>query len=203
MKLLCPALVLCCFLPGMVAAQAPAVADPATRQAAERNFILAALDAAGSEELPLPSELPETMHDEAIALIILAVVPGALPDGWMAKEFRYTIPGTAVSVRMIGADVVVVISVTPYRSSGDQFMLVAQAQVWIKDAQGVVHYRTTFDTIQVAAGERVFFYPLGMNQEGAAPLRVELLVNSFRALEAAWTNLVAERTAEPAGSSSP
>jgi len=158
-----------------------------------RNPALLAISAAGTDFLPKPADIPEALLDEAIAIILFAVVPGsqeAASGGWEAKELKYTIPGTPVSVRLLGQEVVVVVSITPYRSTGKGLMLVAQGQVWYKDGESV-HYRTTFDTINLLFGERVYFYPFGMKDDGSAPLRVELIVNSYRNLEMAWTEYLA------------
>lgn len=181
---------LLCFAASAVFAQ-NRVAGPENLsqvQPLSRNPALLAMAAAGTDYLPKPADIPEALLDDALALIIFAIVPGnkdADAGGWEAKELKYTIPGTPVSVRLLGNEVVVVVSITPYRSTGRGLMLVAQGQVWYKDGE-TVHYRTTFDTINLVFGERVYFYPFGALEDGSAPLRVELIVNSYRNLEAAW-----------------
>ena len=98
---------------------------------------------------------------------------------------KYTIPGTAVSVKMVGSEVAIVITVTPYKKKEGGLLLVAQGQVWYKDGDTGLRYRTTIDTLSVAYGERVLFYPFGAHTIDGAPLRVELIMDRYSADAAA------------------
>jgi len=161
-----------------------------------------ALQAAGVTSLPAPEEIPPALIGEAIALLFFAVVPGADNEAlWQARELQYTIPGTPVSVRMVGSEAIIVVSVTPYRSVGEQLMLVTQGQVWFKEDDGTMRYRTSFDTINMSYGERVFFYPFGVQEDGSTALRLEMVVDSYALLQAAWAKtgaLVMPPTADAA-----
>lgn len=123
--------------------------------------------------------IPTALLGEALTVSILASVgkPSETPS-WEARDVKYTIPGAPVSVRMIGRDTVIVITITPYRNKGG-LLLVAQGQVWIKDGDSKVQYRTTVDTLSVKLGERVLFYPFGAKPESGAPLRVELVMDAW------------------------
>jgi hypothetical protein len=81
---------------------------------------------------------------------------------------------------MIGKDVAIVITVTPYKDKAGGLMLVAQGQVWYKEGEAGLRYRTTVDTLSVKFGERVLFYPFGSQGEGSSPLRVELVIDKYR-----------------------
>ncbi len=135
--------------------------------------------------IPLPVGIPEALLDETLAVMVLASVPRPQPETpWESRDLKYTIPGTAVSVKMIGSDVAVLITVTPYRTPDGRLLLVTQGQVWHKDNDQAIQYKTTLDTINLAFGERVFFYPFGVNADGTNPLRIELMVIPYRTLVA-------------------
>lgn len=124
--------------------------------------------------------IPPELLGEALIVNIAASIgqPSATPV-WQAKDIKYTIPGAAVSVKLLGKDVAVLISITPYKTKDGHLLLVAQGQVWYKDATAGVGYRTTINTLAVAYGERILFYPLGAATDGAAPLRVELSMEKY------------------------
>lgn len=128
--------------------------------------------------------IPPDLIGEALIVNIAASIgqPSATPV-WQAKDIKYTIPGSAVSVKLLGKDVAVLISITPYTTKDGHLLLVAQGQVWYKDATAGVGYRTTINTLSVAYGERILFYPLGAATDGAAPLRVELSMDKYIAAD--------------------
>lgn len=154
------------------------------------SVALAAPGAQAPTPSPAPAEakpvagslesIPPALLDQALSVSVHASV--ARPAGevaWEADEVKYTIPGTSVSVRMVGSDVAVIITLTPYRSNDGGLVLIAQGQVWYKDGTAGVSYRTTLDTINVAFGEPILFYPLGVDAEGAAPLSIAIVVDRY------------------------
>ena len=151
-----------------------------------------AATSAWAQEPPSASEsgslasIPSALIGEALTVTITASVASVaeLP-GWEAKDVKYTIPGTAVSVKMVGSEVAIVITVTPYKKKEGGLLLVAQGQVWYKDGDTGLRYRTTIDTLSVAFGERVLFYPFGAHTSDGAPLRVELIMDRYSADAAA------------------
>lgn len=149
-------------------AQSPTAAAPATVQAEPGSL----------------AAIPAELIDEALIVHIAASIgkPSATPT-WQAKEVKYTIPGSAVSVKLLGKDVAVLISITPYKTKDGHLLLVAQGQVWYKDGAAGVGYRTTINTLSVAFGERILFYPLGVATEGGEPLRVELSMDKYKATD--------------------
>jgi len=157
--------------------------------------------AAGLPE-PSPSSgslesIPSALIGEALTVSIVASVgkPSEAPT-WEARDVKYTIPGTPVSVKMIGRDTVIVITITPYKNKDGGLLLIAQGQVWYKDGEAGVRYRTTVDTLTIGFGERVLFYPFGNKPETGAPLRVELVMNAYAPSGAG-------AAAQPAGTAAP
>ncbi len=149
--------------------------------------------------LPLPVGIPEALLNEALAVAVLATMPRPEPEAaWESRDLKYTIPGTAVSVKMMGSDLAVLITVTPYRTPDGRLLLVAQGQVWHKDADQGIQYKSTLDTINLAYGERVFFYPFGLNPDGTSPLRIELVVVPYRTLSPATTTIPSPASVPPA-----
>ncbi len=158
---------------------------------AAAGFVASASWAQAGPEPPAPvaaqaresgslSSIPTAMLGEALTVSIVASIgqPSEAP-AWQASDVKYTIPGSAVSVKMIGRDAVIVITVTPYRSKDGGLLLVAQGQVWYKEGDAGLRYRTTVDTLSVRFGERVLFYPFGAHPETGAPLRVELVMDEY------------------------
>jgi hypothetical protein len=98
-------------------------------------------------------------------------------NAWQAERVKYTVPGTPVPFKFIGANVVILVQVTPFsRQDAKGVVLVAQGQVWVKSPEGGLSYHTTIDTLSVEYGETVFFFPLGLDSAGKAPIRLEISV---------------------------
>ncbi len=127
---------------------------------------------------PAPA-IPEALQDKALTVMIHTQIPESpgIP-AWEAKEVKSTLPGSAVSVKLVGESLVVLIHVTPYQGS-EGLMLVTQAQVWIKEKDSIL-YHTALNTLKVAFGEPVAFYPLGEGK-GKASLRVVIVVKPYQA----------------------
>ncbi|HOX14091.1 MAG TPA: hypothetical protein P5117_09890 [Spirochaetia bacterium] len=122
--------------------------------------------------------IPEALRDKALTVTVHTQVPESpTAPAWEAREVKSTLPGSAVSVKLVGESLAVLIHVTPYQGP-EGLMLVTQAQVWIKDKDSV-HYHTTLNTLKVAFGEPVAFYPLGEGK-GKAPLRVVIVVQPYQ-----------------------
>jgi hypothetical protein len=124
--------------------------------------------------------IPLSIRGEALAVSVRAMV--SHPENkepWQASERKYTVPGTPVSIKMMGSDVAVVVSMTPYRTKDGSLFMIAQGQVWFRDSDGIVRYRSTVDTVGVNFGEKLLFYPFGVYANGEAPLRIELMVDPY------------------------
>jgi hypothetical protein len=167
---------------------------------------LAALPRALCGQSASPS-VPEALKESALAVRVFAVVPAApvaglqAPDAaapapaspgaegqtpqpasapgaaWQMQAVKYTVPGTPVPFKFVGANLAVLVQVTPFsRRDAPGVVLVTQGQVWVKNKEGVISYRTTINTLSVNYGEKVFFFPLGVDASGKAPLRLEISV---------------------------
>ncbi len=133
-----------------------------------------AVSSAAAQSAP---EIPEALRDKALTVTVQTQVPESpSAPAWEAKEVKYTLPGSAVSVKLVGESLVVLIHVTPYQGP-EGLMLVTQAQVWIKNKDSL-QYHTALNTLKVAFGEPVAFYPLGEGK-GKAPLRVVIVVQPY------------------------
>jgi hypothetical protein len=98
-------------------------------------------------------------------------------NAWEAERVKYTVPGTPVPFKFVGANVVILVQVTPFsRQDAKGVVLVAQGQVWIKSPEGGLSYHTAIDTLSLEYGETVFFFPLGVDAAGKAPIRLEIAV---------------------------
>jgi hypothetical protein len=80
---------------------------------------------------------------------------------WNSTSSKVTIPGKAVGIKLIGANIVVVVQFTPYLRSDGNNILVAQGQTWVDVPNQGMRYQTTMQTIPLAFGEQVYFLPLG------------------------------------------
>lgn len=125
-----------------------------------------------------PSPIPEALQQKALLVTVQTkVAEGPSSPAWEAKETKSALSGSAVSVKLVGESLVVLVQVTPYQGT-DGLILVTQAQVWVKDADKI-QYRTVMNTLRVAYGEPVVFYPLGEGKGKAAPLSVVIVVDPY------------------------
>lgn len=125
--------------------------------------------------------IPMSIRSEALAVSVRALMNHPeIQEPWQASERKYTIPGTPVSIKLVGSDVAVVISITPNRTRDGSLFMIAQGQVWFRDTDGTVRYRSTVDTVGVNFGEKLLFYPFGVFADGNAPLRIELVVEQYK-----------------------
>ena len=126
------------------------------------------------------SDKSAAQTDKGAAPIDKGVVVDSLtgkPIAWQVQSEKYTLPGRPVPFKFIGSNVVIVVQITPFdQDDGKGLTLVAHGQVWIKGSQGSLTYHTAIDTLSVAYGETVLFYPLGLDASGNAPLRLEISV---------------------------
>jgi len=150
-----------------------------------RAFALLAL--AGLAVSPLRNsaqERVEELKEGSLAVKVHALVPGSGAEGlqgtgvaWQEESVKYTLPGIPVGVKLVGTNLVVMTQVTPFDRGDGKLSLVAQGQVWARNARGSITYRSTLETVTLSLGETVFFYPLGVDAGGKSPLRLEISVS--------------------------
>ncbi|MDP3178972.1 MAG: hypothetical protein Q8M76_13780 [Spirochaetaceae bacterium] len=132
--------------------------------------------------------IPEALLAGSLAIRFHAYVPrprseavgaeavgASSPYSWEQEDTKFTIPGTAVSLKLVFDNGVVLISATPFESGPQRATLVAQGQIWMRAAGGF-SYRTTIETVSVEYGEPVLYFPFGVDTHGGSPLRIELAV---------------------------
>ncbi|HUX41932.1 MAG TPA: hypothetical protein VMV83_12265 [Rectinemataceae bacterium] len=98
---------------------------------------------------------------------------------WTTVARRYTVTGAPVAIRLSGANIVIVVQVTPYDRGKLGLQIVAQGQVWSRGPDGAIAYHSAFESLDVGFGEPVYFFPLGINADGTTALKVEIAVDHF------------------------
>ncbi len=98
---------------------------------------------------------------------------------WTTVARRYTVTGAPVAIRLSGANIVIVVQVTPYDRGKEGLQVVAQGQVWSREADGAISYHSAFESLNVGFGEPVYFFPLGIKSDGTAALKVEIAIDHF------------------------
>jgi len=94
---------------------------------------------------------------------------------WHADERRMAIPGSPVSFRLVGSNVVVAVQFTPFiRRQGN--ILVAQGQIWVENPGRGVSYYTLVQTIPMDFNEPLYFFPLGASNSS---IEIVLTVNPY------------------------
>ncbi|MFQ3621044.1 MAG: hypothetical protein SNJ78_08875 [Spirochaetales bacterium] len=97
---------------------------------------------------------------------------------WTVESSERTLPGRSVNVRLVGKNILIVASFTPYIKESGEITLLAQGQVWITSPlDEEIKYLTTLKSIPITLGETVLFFPLGvrnLEQEGKNLYNIEL-----------------------------
>ena len=82
-----------------------------------------------------------------------------------------TISGRPVEIKLVVANVVVVVQFTPYIR---RKILAVQGQIWIDLPDQGTHYYTSLQTIPLEFDEPLLFFPLGQISQNTANIEVEL-----------------------------
>jgi hypothetical protein len=124
-------------------------------------LLIAATTAVRAQETSLEEVLP-AFRDRAVVLdIVTRVVEADQEEVWNSVNSKVTIPGRPVGIKLVGANIVVMIQFTPYRWPDGRNVLVAQGQIWVDVPNQGISYQTTMETIPLEYGELVYFFPLG------------------------------------------
>lgn len=134
--------------------------------------------------LPEPGSLaaiPPAMLEEALSISIDASIniPGE-DIKWLVKEVKYTLPGASISIKLYGSDSAIIFTLTPHKRKKPDLLLIAQGQVWFKNKDSGVGYRTSVESLSINYGEKVLFYPFGANPPEGSPLRVEIVIEQYK-----------------------
>lgn len=95
---------------------------------------------------------------------------------WDMEINKLTISGKTITVRMSGNNLIVTAELTPYKQSDNSILLVAQGQVWLTPpGEEAVKYTSAIQSLPIKAGDKVYFYPLGVSKkEKEQPFSIEL-----------------------------
>jgi hypothetical protein len=100
---------------------------------------------------------------------------------WEQSLQRMAIPGSPVSIRMVGSNIILAVQFTPIiRRRGN--ILVAHGQIWINDPVRGMCYYTSIQTIPMEFNEQIFFFPLGTS-EGLTSIEIIITVKPYREAE--------------------
>jgi len=129
-----------------------------------------------AQELLL-DELP-ALKDKAIVLRIDTKVEENSKAIWNASSSKITIPGRAVSIKLVGENLIIEVEFTPYLQGG-KYTLVAKSQIWIKITEKEVSYKNTNHRLSMNLGEQILFLPLG-TASASDTSRIELFLTLYR-----------------------
>ncbi len=130
--------------------------------------------AQASTPAPDPKIALQELLSKALSVTISARVlpPDAEEEApiWNAESTKLTLPGRSIKVRLDGDNVHIYLICTPYLQDNGEVLLLAQGQVWLKEASDNENkYFSTFYSIPVSYGEKVLFFPLGLASGSDAP----------------------------------
>lgn len=134
-----------------------------------------------------------SLFDQALTVSIIARITENGRETIQTYELtRVTISGRAVRLRLEGGNLTVIVEFTPYEDSNG-ILLVAEGTILLRTPDNEeVKYVTSMRSVPIAAGERVFFYPLGRSafdmsleseESGTLNIELELEVSPYRARE--------------------
>ncbi|HEY9054695.1 MAG TPA: hypothetical protein VIO60_07740 [Rectinemataceae bacterium] len=92
----------------------------------------------------------------------------------LVRELPYAAP---LDLRLVGKNVVALIQIVPMEAKGKMVDLLVQGQVWVQKADGSLAFNTSFQSMSLALGSRLFFYPLGIDPKNGASIAVEIRVD--------------------------
>ena len=102
---------------------------------------------------------------------------GSLEVSW-GEPLTRTLPFSApLDVSLAGKNVLALIRIVPVELHAAILDLILQGQVWVKMPDNSLSFKTMVQTLSVALGSRLYFYPLGVDAKTGAPIAVEIRVD--------------------------
>ena len=102
---------------------------------------------------------------------------------WNETHHKTAIPGSPVGIKLVGANVVVLVQFTPFiRKEGS--VLVAQGQIWYNEPGKGISYYTSIQTIPLDFGEPIYFFPLGKSNQSDYSIEIIIKVSRNTAVNA-------------------
>ncbi|HOV93591.1 MAG TPA: hypothetical protein PLT87_01785 [Spirochaetales bacterium] len=96
---------------------------------------------------------------------------------WSSVLSRSVPMATPFDVRVVGDKIVAIMQIVPLDQDSKGVNLMIQTQIWAKQANGTVSYRTFIQPLSLPVGARIFYYPLGFSTKEGAPIVVEIKVD--------------------------
>lgn len=101
----------------------------------------------------------------------------SLEISW-GEPLTRTLPFSApLDVSLAGKNVLALIRIVPVELHAAILDLILQGQVWVKMPDNSLSFKTMVQTLSVALGSRLYFYPLGVDAKTGAPIAVEIRVD--------------------------
>ncbi|TFG63991.1 MAG: hypothetical protein E4H36_04180 [Spirochaetales bacterium] len=123
------------------------------------------------------SDLLKLLDNNAYSVHVIArVIQQNDVSVWDMEITKLTISGKTITVRLNGDNLRATAELTPYKQSDNSILLVAQGQVWITSpGDQNAKYSSTIQSLPIRAGDKVYFYPLGVSKkEKEPPFSIEL-----------------------------
>jgi len=149
-------------------------------------FILMAFLGAEAQERQQASAetAPELRRQVLVLDINTRVTENEHEEIWAQSLQRIAIPGSPVTIRLVGSNIVVAVQFTPFiRRRGS--VLVAHGQIWINDPNRGISYYTSIQTIPMEFNEPIYFFPLGASQTSGPSIEIIITIKSYRGIAAA------------------
>ncbi|MDR1956136.1 MAG: hypothetical protein LBQ30_04705 [Treponema sp.] len=158
----------------------------------------------GATQEPALEELLPGLKERAVVFDIIArVVEKNQEEVWNSFNSKVTIPGKPVSLKLVGANILVAVQFTPY-FRGDKLLIVAQGQIWVDIPNQGIQYQTTIQTIPLEFGERIYFFPLGsVNSEEEAHIVIQLELHPYPKEQTELPDAQEPPAKEPPGDTAP
>ncbi|ADN02758.1 hypothetical protein STHERM_c18230 [Spirochaeta thermophila DSM 6192] len=99
--------------------------------------------------------------ERVVTVNIATRLEGVEDFEWEVHRSRATLPGKAVTIKLVGKDLVVLARITPFERSDGSYLILAEGQVWTADEGDALRYVATVKEIPLKIGEKVVFFPLG------------------------------------------
>ena len=136
--------------------------------------------------------LPADEVDDLLSLInknaytvhvVARVIQKSNVSLWDMEVNKLTISGKTITVRLSGKNLTVTAELTPYKQSDSSILLVAQGQVWLTPpGEEAVKYTSAIQSLPIKAGDKVYFYPLGVSKKEKEPpfsIELEIMVSPY------------------------
>lgn len=145
------------------------------------GLLFFAVGAAVPAQEPSLEDLFPGLRQRAVVLNIVArVIEQDQQESWNVSDSRVTIPGRPVGMKLVGANIVVMIQFTPYIWQNGSNVLIVQGQIWLDIPNEGLQYQTTLKTIPLEFGEEIYFFPLGQgNSLDKTHIEIQVALNPY------------------------